>query len=218
MPLCHFQSSFHVLALCSHLPNPSRRTATQPVLLRALLLCHSPDTSFHPTNQCRRTFSAPMLLPQQFLRHLSVLIRPRFVGLPSQHCSNWFQPHSLLQLLTHTCLTAHFSNRPSWFKLHLLFDVLRANHSHVLSLKVAMCATAATLMSRSRVSHMTPPASLLTCFHVSTSKICFYALCRSFSHVPTHKPSAQESVTMVDTSSTSRSFTSRKSDCETDSF
>ena len=60
--------------------------------------------------------------------------------------------------------------------------------------QTARCATA-----RSRVSHMTAPASPLTSLHVCTSKICFLsAFCCSFRHLFIQTPSAQKSVAMVD--------------------
>ena len=65
IPLCYFQSFFDVLVFCSHFPSPSANTGNSAACASpSLLLCHSLDTSFRPTTQCRTISSAPNLLPR----------------------------------------------------------------------------------------------------------------------------------------------------------
>ena len=147
-----------------------------------------------PTNVVE-FFQRPSSFNTEFPRHISVLVCPRFVGLPLQHSLIWLQQHSFFQLLTlENCCTSLPMDHGGLLQKHL-FHVLRTDHSHVhhhLSFKSKVCRCT-HLIPTSRASHVTAPAGPLTCFHVCTSRACFrHALRCSRSHLSIHTPSAPE--------------------------
>ena len=103
-----------------------------------------------------------------------MFVCPRFVALPLQHSLIRLQQHSFFQLLTlENCCPSLPMDHGGLLQKHL-FHVLREDHSHVhhhLSFKSKVCRCS-HLMPTSRVSHVTVPASPLTCFHRCTSRIC----------------------------------------------
>ena len=140
IPLCHFQSSFEVLALCSHFTNSSGiwfLTSFHDgqwyslLLLRAFVLVADSTLLFiRPTN-VEESFLHPSSSHDQFPRRISVLISPRLVALSSQRSLDSFQSLSLFKLLT-LVLRCPFLpvDHPGLLQKHL-FYVLRADHSRV---------------------------------------------------------------------------------------
>ena len=76
MPLCHFHYFFEVFAFCSHF----LKAAGAPIWT---------SIRFHPTNQCRKVFAAPSLLPEP-------IFWQRFDAFSPKSQSR-FQPNALLQ-------------------------------------------------------------------------------------------------------------------------
>ena len=131
----------------------------------------------------------------------AVLVCPRFVCLSSQHSLDWHQPHSFFQLstLAHCC---QFLPRDRYCLFQKLVYVLLCKPLSCPPLPAphtSKCGTAAFLMPRSRISHITAPANRFTCLRTCTSKICYlHAFCCSLPRLPIHTPSAQQSVAMVE--------------------
>ena len=138
MPRCHFHSFFEVFAFCSHCLKASgipRLTSCRSGQWSSLCLppCDRLDTHFHPTNQCRKVFAAPCLLPELiFLQHFfafqSTLPSSFRAATPKPAPAKY--PPSIL--LNHALLST-FSYRLFWPAAEAFSSHFLANMSHVKS-------------------------------------------------------------------------------------
>ena len=99
IPLCHFQSSFGVFALCSDILSPSwiwSRTSRQVGQRYNLRFTCSHHVQIFASDQPRHTFFflPPPSFHNQLPHHIAVLVGPRFFALPS--------PAELLPSTLHT--------------------------------------------------------------------------------------------------------------------
>ena len=190
IPLCHFQSSFDVLAL-SHVTSPSgiwfltslrdgqwysRCFPVPPSVWQPLHFLLIRPTSII------QSFLHPSSFHDQPPHHIPVRVCPRFVGLTPQHSLGGLQPHSFFQLLT-LVLCGPFLpiDHPGLLQKHLFLRIAGTLTSTACPSKSKVCHCG-HVMPRSRVSRMTAPAGPLTCLHVCASKLCFLrASCCSLS-------------------------------------
>ena len=136
IPLCHFESCFEVLALCSHLPSfsgiwfltssvtDSGTAFASPCLLGYSLHTFSSDQPMSHNLFCTHLHSATSFLIT--LRcHASICIS-------SQYRLDRLQPHSFLQLvmLLVCCPFLPTDHHHGLFQKHFL-HILRADHYHV---------------------------------------------------------------------------------------
>ena len=113
-------------------------------------------------------FCTPTSFHDQLPRHMSVLLCPPVVGLSSQHGLNFLQLLTLV-LDCPFLLVDHLGSLQEHFFTSCGQTTLMSTATCSSNSKVCHCGH---LMPRSRVSHMTAPASALTCLQVCTSKIC----------------------------------------------
>ena len=188
-----------------------------------LLLCYILDTSFRLTSHCRTIFSA--FQPHSTTRFL-VTCRCMSVSLRWSFSAAklGLAPATLIPSAPHTrAVLPVSSSRSSWLCLRSIFftscvqTTLMSTTTFAKNSKAYQCGH---LIPKSQVSHTTAPASPRTSLQVCTSNICFLqAFCCSLHHLPNQTPSSQESVGMVESSSsTSNLFNSIKSESEPNSF
>ena len=151
-----------------------------------------------------------------------VLFRPHLICPSSQHSMDRLQPHSFLQLFVLVpCCPSAPTDHPGLPQKHILC-VLWANSSHVhrhppfkqqglplwpADAEITSFAHDGSCWS----SHLSPCLCLKDLLHPRLLLLFFHFL--------THTPSAQESATMVESStSTPKSFTTMNTDNETNSF
>ena len=112
-------------------------------------------------------FLRPSSFHNPFLRQMSVLARPRCVGVSSQHSLNWFQPHSFLRLFILVLCCPHLQwTILACFK-NIFFPSCGQTHSHVRChlLFKQQGVSLWHLLPRSRASHMTAPAGYCSGLH-----------------------------------------------------
>ena len=128
-----------------------------------LLLCYNLDISFHPANVVQY-FQHPSSFCNKRSHHITVLVCPLLVSLPSQQGSNRVKPYSFAQFLTLVFGRSLLpTSRPILFQKHFL-HIPRVNESHV---QPTLGPTVATRCP----SHESRKKQLLQVLsHVSTSE------------------------------------------------
>ena len=157
-----------------------KRLLAPPVLLRARFFVTASTLLFVRPTAVAQSFRHPSSFHSQFCHHT-----PRFVFLRSiasidySHTPSFKSSHSWLD-----CPSLPIDH-PDMFQRYLLW-MLRTDIPHVhrrLPLTKQGVPLQPHLMSRSRVSHMTAPASPLTCLHVCTSN-ALVSICSSTRFCP----------------------------------
>ena len=140
IPLCHFHSFFDVLAFLFPLPAGLWDLApdfiptwkmVESVLFCNILFMTKHGICSHLTNQCRKVFSAPSLLPKTASSRHDDACQCILLCLPSQQSQSWLTPDTFLQFfLPMLRCPLPQVRRSRLFHEHVL-HVFWANVSHV---------------------------------------------------------------------------------------